>query len=172
LGTLAVVQLAFVAVCDRVDRDRERAALPVRMERRSDPAHDLVVEGLGGGQRVVPARSGRFQLVHFWATWCPPCRKELPTLLEMAARNRHRFQVWAITTDHDWRAVRQFIEGDVPSVVVRDPSGAASRSYGVTGLPDSYLVDPRGRIRARFSGAQNWSTREMDKILNQLMLES
>jgi len=89
----------------------------------------------------------------------------------MARRNRHRLQVWAVTTDRDWVAVHRFIEGDVPSVIVRDPSGAASQSYGVTDLPDSYLIDPRGHIRARFSGAQNWSAREMDNILNQLMLE-
>ena len=168
---LAVVQLALVAVCDRVDRDRERAALPVRMERRSDPAHDLVVEGLGGGQFVVPAKSGRFQLVHFWATWCPPCLKEFPTLLEMARRNRHRLQVWAVSTDRDWATVRRFHHGDMPSIVVRDPTGEGSRTYGVSELPDSYLIGPQGRIRARFSGAQNWSAPEMDRILDRLMLE-
>lgn len=75
----------------------------------------------------------------------------------MARRNRRRLEVWAITTDREWMAVHRFIGGDVPSVVVRDPSGAASRSYGVTGLPDSYLIDPQGRIRAKFSGAQNWT---------------
>lgn len=167
---LAAVQLALAVICDRVDRARE-PALPVRMERRSEPAHDLVVEGSGGERVVVRARSGRFQLVHFWATWCPPCRKELPTLLEMARRNRHRLQVWAVSTDREWAAVRRFRRGDVPSMVVRDSTGQGSRAYGVSELPDTYLIDPQGRIRARFSGAQNWSAPEMGRILDELMME-
>lgn len=145
-------------------------ALPVRVEPRSEPGSDFIVEKPSGERQLVRARTIRFQLVHFWATWCPPCRKELPTLLEMARRNRGRLDVWAVTTDREWTTVRRFFEGEVPSIVVRDPSGGGSRAYGVTSLPDSYLIDPQGRIRARFSGAQNWSASEMDEILDQLML--
>lgn len=172
LAALAAVQIAVAAVCDRVDRDRERATLPVRVEHRSEPARDLVVEKPSGERQLVGAGSRRFQLVHFWATWCPPCRKELPTLLDMARQNRDRLDVWAVTTDREWSTVSRFFEGDVPSVVVRDPSGVGSRAFGVTSLPDSYLIDPQGRIRARFSGAQNWSTAEMEKILDQIILNS
>lgn len=169
---MVVVQIAVVALCNRVDLDRRSATLPVNVEHRSDPARDLVVEKPNGERQLVRARSNRFQLVHFWATWCPPCRKELPTLLEMARQNRGRLDVWAVTTDREWSTVGRFFEGDLPSIVVRDPSGVGSRAYGVTSLPDSYLIDPQGRIRARFSGAQNWNAREMDRILDQLILNS
>ena len=172
VAALAAVQMALVAVCNRVDRDRERSALPVHVEHRSDPARDLVVEKPSGEGQLVRSTSRRFQLVHFWATWCPPCRKELPTLLEMARQNQARLDVWAVSTDREWSAVQRFFEGDVPSIVVRDRSGDGARAYGVTSLPDSYLIDPRGRVRARFSGAQDWSAPEMDKILDQLMLNS
>ena len=172
MGVLAGIQLALFAVCDRIDEHRNRATLPVHVERRSDPGHDLFVECLGGKRVLVPARSGRYQLVHFWATWCPPCRKELPALLDLASRKRGRIQVWAVSTDTEWSVVQRFLDGDVPPVVVRDSNNEASRAYGVTDLPDSYLLDREGRIRARFSGAQNWSSREMDRILEQLMLTS
>lgn len=141
------------------------------MESRSDPAYDVVVEDQRGEPLLVHARSGRFQLVHFWATWCPPCRKEFPTLLEMARRNQHRLQVWAVSVDREWAAVREFHHGELPSIVVRDPTGESARSYGVSELPDSYLIDPQGRIRAKFAGAQHWSAPEMDRILDELMLE-
>ena len=57
--------------------------------------------------------------------------------------------------------------GGRPSLqVVRDPTGEAADAYRVTGLPDSYLIDPAGRIRARFSGAQNWRAPEMDEVID------
>ena len=90
----------------------------------------------------------------------------------MARRNRHRLDVLAVSTDRGWSAVQRFFEGNVPSIVVRDPSGEGSRTYRVTSLPDTYLIDPQGRIRARFSGAQNWSAPEMGKLLDRFMLES
>jgi thiol-disulfide isomerase/thioredoxin len=166
---LAAVQIAVLAVCNRIEQQRDFASLPVHMERRADPGHDLHVERWGGERVLVSARSGRYQLVHFWATWCPPCRKELPALMELASRKRDRIQVWAVSTDREWGAVQRFLDGDVPPGVVRDSNNEATRVYGVTGLPDSYLIDPDGRIRARFSGAQNWSSREMDRILDQLV---
>ena len=90
----------------------------------------------------------------------------------MARQNRSRLDVWAVSTDREWSTVDRFFEGNVPSFVVRDSRGVGSQAYGVTTLPDSYLIDPQGRIRARFSGAQNWSAREMDKILDQITLNS
>jgi thiol-disulfide isomerase/thioredoxin len=169
LGLLVALQFALVALCNRLDEGRERAELPVRVERRSDPARDLEVEFPGGARHLIRARSGQFQLVHFWATWCPPCRSELPTLLDLARRERGRLRVWAVTTDHEWEPVRRFLDGRVPATVVRTSSDEATASYRVTGLPDSYLIDPSGRIRARFSGAQNWAAPEMRRILDELL---
>jgi len=57
----------------------------------------------------------------------------------------------------------------VPPMVVRDPGGAASRAYGVSSLPDTYLLNPGGRIVARFPKAQDWATKEMDRILEGLI---
>ena len=90
----------------------------------------------------------------------------------MARQNRNRLDVWAVSTDREWSAVDRFFEGTVPSLVVRDPGGVGSQAYGVTTLPDSYLIDPQGRIRARFAGAQNWSAGAMDKILDEITLHS
>ena len=167
-----VIQVALIAVCDRVDRTRQQARLSVSMERRSEAAPDLTVEQIDGSKLQVSARSGRFRLVHFWATWCPPCRGELPALFEMAQQNRRRLSVLAISTDSDWRAVRRFLGGRVPALVVRDPGGAGAEAFKVTDLPDSYLVGPDGRIRARFFGAQDWTSEKMDKILDQLIVGS
>ena len=123
--------------------------------------------------RVLTADSlrGRVVLVNIWATWCPPCRKELPTLLERAGKSPDRLRVWIVSVDPDWAAVRRYFDDAVPAGVVRDPDGAGSRAYRVTGLPDSYLIDPQGRVVARFAGARNWTSPEMDAGLERVMEE-
>jgi thiol-disulfide isomerase/thioredoxin len=172
LAVLIMAQLAFIGLYQRLKQSRKPDGLRVEMERRSDPAPDLVVELPDGSRRTMSARSERFQLVHFWATWCPPCRKEIPSLLELARRDPTRLEVWAISTDPRWGSVREFFQGDVPASVVRDPTGAATRAYVVTGLPDSYLLDPGGRVVARFAGGQHWSSAKMRKILDRLIVGS
>ena len=169
LTVLLLVQAAIIGVWERVDRARGRPGLVVSVERRSDPGRDVEIEERDGAKRTVAARSGRFKLLHFWATWCPPCRTELPALIEMARRNRARLDVWAISADPDWPAVSRFVGGMVPAMVVRDPGGTASRAYGVSSLPDTYLIDPGGRIVARFPKAQDWAAKEMDRILEGLI---
>ncbi|HET9327564.1 MAG TPA: TlpA disulfide reductase family protein [Candidatus Eisenbacteria bacterium] len=169
VGVLLLAQLAAFGVWQRVDRERKTAGLIVAAEPRSEPGHDLVIERPDGAVHPMAARSGGFQLVHFWATWCPPCRKEMPTLLELARRERERLDIWIITTDRDWKPVRAFFRGKIPANVVRDVSGG-HRAYGVDDLPDSYLLDPSGRVVARFAGGQHWSSAAMRKTLDRLML--
>jgi hypothetical protein len=90
----------------------------------------------------------------------------------MARRNRDRLDVWAVTADPDWASVDRFLGHRVPSIIVRDRDGSALRAYGVTTLPDSYLIDPDETVRARFSGPQNWTSREMDTILDRFILQT
>lgn len=94
-------------------------------------------------------------LLHFWATTCPPCREELPTLIARG-REVEGLELLLVTTDEDWAFVRQFFGGEIPREVVREPSGALVRTFGVRDLPDSYLLDGAGRAVERVSGARDW----------------
>jgi thiol-disulfide isomerase/thioredoxin len=167
IAMIVLAQLALVALWHRLEQSRRATGLQVAMEARSEPGHELLIECPDGSSQLVTTRSGGFQLVHFWATWCPPCRQELPTLLALERRERQRLRVWIISTDPDWGPIRQFFRGTIPSTVVRD-LGGGFQAYGVTALPDSYLLDPDGRVVARFAGGQHWDSPEMTKILNRL----
>ena len=109
-------------------------------------------------ERASGARSalgGGPVLLHFWATWCAPCRRELPALIEAARASDAR--VLAISLDPAWPPVRAFFDGEAPPEVARDPSGELARALGVSSLPDSYLVDSEGRAVRRIAGALDWS---------------
>jgi thiol-disulfide isomerase/thioredoxin len=91
-------------------------------------------------------------LLHFWATWCAPCQEELPGLLDAA--EEEGVPLLAVT-DEPWPEVEAWFDGEVPSAVVRDPSGEAAARWGVSALPDTYVVS-EGRPTARMGGPRAW----------------
>lgn len=110
---------------------------------------------LMGQAGTVAPRQGRPALLHFWATWCAPCRDELPRVLALAS-SLPELDVWCVTTDAKWETVRGYFHGQVPAAVVHDVGGTLARRLGVSELPDSYLVDRFGRVHARSLGTRRW----------------
>ncbi len=163
---LVVVSIAILQggllIAYRTTEDERRGQRPAG---RLEEIHDgprmagLELERRDGSIEVLPARPGRPTLLHFWATWCPPCREELPSLLGLARRLERsgEMRVVAIATDPGWAEVDSFLAGDVSRHVYRDRDRKAVRAYGVTGLPDTHVIDADGRLRFRLSGPEDWN---------------
>jgi thiol-disulfide isomerase/thioredoxin len=161
LIALAVVAAALVGGRQWVKRQRRAAEESVlnfdRLSHQAAPAMDLI--GADGSRRSLASTTGKPTLVHFWATWCPPCRRELPSLLELGHRLEAdgRVQLVAITVDDDWAPVRAFFGGNVPPEVVMDGHDAAAATWKLSLLPETYLLAPDGTTRVRFVGPRDWS---------------
>ncbi len=149
------------------NRDAE-AEPPFRIERLSgELASDLAMLDAAGVRHTLAEHRGRPVLLHFWATWCPPCKDELPQLLA-TGRTLAREDGWAVVAvamDENWDAVNQFFAGEIPPEVTRNADETATRAYDLSSLPDTYIVDASGALRARIGGARDWtSTRVRDVI--------
>jgi thiol-disulfide isomerase/thioredoxin len=107
------------------------------------------------GERIEWKGSARPTLMHFWATWCPPCRAELPGILALA--EDYPVDVVAVALDEEWADVDRFFAGRSPSGVFLGDSGEVERELGIRTLPVTYLVEPGGEIRLRFDGARDWT---------------
>ena len=129
---------------------------------RAAPA--LAFERADGSTGTLADLRGRVVIVHFWATWCEPCREELPALLAFASESR--LELVAMSVDDDWETMRGFFRGPVPRVVVRPVEPNVHRRFGASALPDTYVVDARGQLVIRYAGARNWkSQRAREHVL-------
>ena len=108
-----------------------------------------------GTVREVAWPAGEVRVVHFWATWCEPCKGELPGLLALA---RGGVDVIAVAVDDDWADIRAFFGGAPPPPQVVMARGAVHKAFGVSTLPDTYVVSRDGRLLERAHGARDWTT--------------
>ena len=128
------------------------------------PAPDFALKTLEGTTvRLSALRGKKVVLLNFWATWCPPCRQEMPTLEQIYADYKRKgLEILAINTEPAAEdAVRGFVtELRLTFPVLLDPQGEVSRKYRVPGLPVSVLVDRQGMIRHIGVGYRSWIDRE------------
>ena len=113
---------------------------------------------------------GQVVVLNFWATWCPPCVEETPSLVKMQSRMKDKgVVVLAVSIDVDDAAYHKFLRDyGVNMVTVRDEAQKASDLYGTHGWPESYIIDRNGIIRRKFIGAVQWNSPEVTEFLSKL----
>lgn len=129
----------------------------------SFPAPDFTLPTLSGGPIRLSELRGKVVLLNFWATWCVPCRTEMPSLEALYQRYQDRgLEVLAVNLDMlSTAGVEAFVqEGGVTFRIALDPSWSTARNYRVVGLPTTYLIDRGGNLVVREVGERDW----MDSI--------
>jgi cytochrome c biogenesis protein CcmG, thiol:disulfide interchange protein DsbE len=113
---------------------------------------------------------GQVVVLNFWATWCPPCVEETPSLVKMQSRMKDKgVVVLAVSIDVDDAAYHKFLKDyGVNMVTVRDEDQKAASLYGTHGWPESYIIDRNGIIRRKFIGPVQWNSPEVTEFLTKL----
>ncbi len=113
---------------------------------------------------------GQVVVLNFWATWCPPCVEETPSLVKMQSRMKDKgVVVLAVSIDVDDAAYHKFLKDySVNMVTVRDEDQKTASLYGTHGWPESYIIDRNGIIRRKFIGPVEWNSPEVTEFLNKL----
>lgn len=147
-----VVLLGFIVVLAASDPSGGRESTSPLIGK---PAPPIVGETIDLEDYDLAEHRGRFVLVNFFATWCIPCIREHPELVNFARRHEAAGDAAVVSVVYDDRPAdaRDFFEengGDWP--VVTDPDGRISVSYGVARVPESYLVAPDGRVVTKVVG--------------------
>lgn len=101
---------------------------------------------------------GQVVLVNFWASWCPPCVDETPSLQELSVKlQKMGVEVIGVSVDQDETALRKFVaENHLSFPIVRDPDQVTAAQFGTFKFPETYILDRDGRVAEKIIGARDW----------------
>jgi cytochrome c biogenesis protein CcmG, thiol:disulfide interchange protein DsbE len=113
---------------------------------------------------------GRVVVLNFWATWCPPCIEEMPSLVQMQQRMKDKgVTVLAVSVDVDDGSYRRFLrDHSVNLLSVRDGDQKSNSLYGTFKFPETYVIDRNGVVRRKFIGAVDWTEPDVIEYLGKL----
>ena len=136
-------------------------------------APDFELPDMDSEKHSLQQYKGKVIMLNFWATWCPPCRREMPSMQALAQEFKDLpFEVIAINEWESEDIVFPYL-GQIdltPSFpILFDKSGEISKRYDVRGLPTTYVIDKKGKIVYRAIGGRDFNHPEVKKILQQLM---
>jgi cytochrome c biogenesis protein CcmG/thiol:disulfide interchange protein DsbE len=133
------------------------------------PAPDFTVQD--SDRKVTLSQlKGQVVVLNFWATWCPPCIEEMPSLVQMQQFMKSKgVTVLAISVDADESNYRRFLrDHNVTLLSVRDPDQRSSGLYGTFKFPETYVIDRNGVVRRKFIGAVDWTEPDVIELLEKL----
>lgn len=137
------------------------------------PAADFTLASLKDGNLKLSEQRGDVIMLNFWASWCGPCREEMPLLNELHARYESvGFKVWGVNVDanrEDAQAMLNKIPVEFP--VLFDAESNVSRLFGVEAMPSSVFIDRDGKVRYVHKGYRSGDEAEYKKIIKELIRE-
>ena len=150
-----------------------KAPKGTKIIKEGDQAPEFTLKSMDGKSVNLSQFRGKAVMVHFWATWCPPCVDEIPTLEKLyRTLMGSNFEMLAISVDDGGDAVRSFMQRNKLSLpVFLDPGKSVSASYGTFKFPETYILDRNGRVRYKMIGPANWDDPAAVKALQELAAE-
>ena len=156
------------------DADLFRNMSFLKQEKRAD-APGIFLKTLDGRNHSPERGAGKIVLINFWATWCQPCVREMPSIERLYRKYKARgFEIVAVSLDHQGRVeeVRAFAERlNLTFPIVLDPEHEAKALYRVRGLPTTYLVDRKGRVAGYGVGPREWDSEAAYALVGRLLDE-
>jgi peroxiredoxin len=137
-----------------------------------EPAPNFQLRDLNGHLITLSDLRGKVVLLNFWATWCGPCRVEMPAMEQLYRMfQRKDFEILAVSTDAQGAAItRPFQqENRLTFPILHDPDYRVGLTYGARSLPMTFLIDRLGIIRHQVFGARDWEAIEAQQLVQMLM---
>ena len=124
---------------------------------------DFELESLDGGTVKLSSYKGKVVFLNFWATWCPPCVAEMPSMQKLYDRFKERgLEIIAVDLQEDKAAVRKFVDRhDLTFTALLDKTGRVGSQYGARNIPTTYIIDRKGFVIAGTIGGKEWYSPEL-----------
>lgn len=139
------------------------------LPQEGDPLPTLVFSALTNSQLVSKDFAGKTVILNFWASWCAPCRKEMPSLDKLNNQlDRDKYRVIGVSVDEDKNIAREFLlQYEINFTNYHDEDSIVSKkTLGIKAFPETYIISPEGTIARIISGEQVWDSKGMIKLLH------
>lgn len=137
------------------------------------PLPDFTLVDLQGKQHKLSSLKGKVVMVNFWATYCTPCIKEMPSMQRLSNKFKGKpFQILAINMAEERADIDAFMKRfkiDVKFPILLDVEGEVVEAWMVSAVPTTFIIDPQGTIRYALYGAIEWDSDEVVRTINGLM---
>ena len=152
-GVIVAVVIAVAVASYLLLLSPAQQAAPA-IARQGAAAPQIALPVLGGGRSDLNADKGKVVLVNFWATWCEPCKSEMPALQQLASELQSQpFRLYSVDLQEDGPVIEAFQKQfGLNLFVLLDEDGSVTRAYGVRGLPATFLIDRQGIVRVQRLG--------------------
>ncbi len=142
----------------RTTAPQQLAGKLLEVKLKNDIPYDFELRTLAGKTVSLKELRNKTVFLNFWATWCPPCIEEMPSLRRLYQRlvDHPNFVFLAVSTDDDWGVVQRFFEREPANFpVLLDAKGGLARRYGTSKFPETYVID-HGRLVGHIIGPRDW----------------
>ena len=164
-----LVAIPIILITLKEKGSRSRFTRPLQ---EGIPAPDFSFSDLNGKKVGLSDYKGKMVLVNIWATWCPPCREEMPSMQKLYEKFKgESFEILAVSIDATGRkAVAPFVQKlNLTFRVLLDPKGKIQGLYRITGVPESFIVDREGILVNKVIGPMDWSSPEVFRFFQDLI---
>jgi peroxiredoxin len=166
---VAVCSQLLAAGCSKKDGGQSTPLTGGSVEGKA--AIDFTLKDLQGKDVRLADLAGKVVLLNFWATWCPPCREEIPSMVKLnGAMAGKQFQMLCVSIDDGGKSDVDafFARQQLTLPVLLDPSSTVAKQYGLTGVPESFVIDKKGKIVKKVVGGLDWSSPDVIAFLTDL----
>ncbi|MBW2297682.1 MAG: TlpA family protein disulfide reductase [Deltaproteobacteria bacterium] len=170
LIVLAVISVGIIFLLQT--KDSTFSQLGSSQFQKGKPAPPFSLPNLDGNMVSLGAYKGKVVFLNIWATWCPPCVEEMPSMEKLfQSLNKEDFEILAVNIDASGlKAVRPFMKKHrLHFPVLIDPKGTIQRLYRTTGIPESIIIDKNGIIVEKIMGARDWGSNEAIRYFQDLI---
>ena len=132
---------------------------------------DFTVESAKGGSASLSKAKGKLVLLNFWATWCPPCRAEMPSIQKLWDKRKDKnFTIIAVSVGEQKDTVTKFVADNHYSYpIFLDPSGQLGSAFNASSIPTTYIIDKDGKVIAGTQGGREYDSAEVLAAFDELM---
>jgi len=151
--------------------DSALQALGFQLPDKTLPAVDFELEDLDGNLISLSSMRGKVVFLNFWATWCPPCRAEMPSMEKLYNKFVSRdFEIVAVDLQEKNKQVSKFVaDYGLTFKILLDKTGSTGAAYSARSIPTTYIINKDGSVLARTIGGREWDTAEIFNLFEKIL---